>query len=98
MSSITQVTVKPGDQVRSGQVLVRLDARQLHAGQARADAALSALLEGAVAAEADAEGASSALSLARVSHGRIATLADRKVATPAEIDAAVAGFAAQKRG
>ncbi len=92
MSAIVAVTVKPGDRVRTGQVLVRLDARQLTAGQARADAGLAAALEGAAAAEADAEGAASALALARASHTRIARLAERTVATPAEIDAAVAAL------
>ncbi len=92
MSAIAAVTVKPGDRVRAGQVLVRLDARQLAAGQAGANAGLAAALEGAAAAEADAEGAASALALARASHARIARLAERKVATPAEIDAAVAAL------
>jgi multidrug resistance efflux pump len=92
MSAIVGVTVKPGDRVRAGDVLVRLDARQLTAGQARADAGLAAALEGAAAAEADVEGAASALALAKVSHARIATLAERKVATPAEIDEAVAAL------
>lgn len=92
MSAIVGVTVRAGDRVRAGQVLVRLDARQLAAGQAGADAGLARALEGAAAAEADAEGAASALSLARATHARIATLAERKVATPAEIDAAVAAL------
>lgn len=92
MAVIVDVAVKPGDRVRAGQVLVRLDARQLSAGQARADAGLAATLESATSAEADAEGAASALSLARASHARIARLAERKVATPAEIDAAVAAL------
>ncbi len=90
MSSIVDVTVTPGDRVKAGQLLVRLDARQLAGGQARADAALAAALEGAAAAEADAEATAAALDLARVSHARIARLAERKVATPAEVDAAVA--------
>jgi RND family efflux transporter MFP subunit len=92
MSSIVEVTVKPGDRVRAGQVLVRLDARHLAGGQAGADASLAATLEGASAAEADAQGAAAALELARVSHARIARLAERNVATPAEIDAAVAAL------
>lgn len=92
MASILQVTVKPGDRVRAGQVLVRLDARQFDAARAGAEAALAAALEGANAARADSEGAASALSLARASHARIATLRERDVATPAEIDAAVAGL------
>lgn len=92
MSAVVDVTVKPGDRVRAGQVLVRLDARQLAAGAARADAGLAAALEGAAAADADVEGAASALSLAKVSHARIARLAERKVATPAEIDQAVAAL------
>jgi len=92
MSSILQVTVKPGERVRSGQVLVRLDARQFDAARAGADAALAAALEGANAARADSEGAASALSLARATHERIATLRERDAATPAEIDAAVAGL------
>jgi multidrug efflux pump subunit AcrA (membrane-fusion protein) len=92
MSSIVAVTVRPGDRVRAGQVLVRLDARQLTGGQAGADASLAAALEGATAAEADAEGAAASLALARVSHGRIARLRERQAATPAEIDAAVAAL------
>jgi RND family efflux transporter MFP subunit len=92
MSAIVDVAVKPGDRVRAGQVLIRLDARQLTAGQAGAEAGLAAALESAISAEADAEGAESALVLARASHARIATLAEKKVATPAEIDAAVAAL------
>lgn len=92
MSSIAAVTVRAGDRVRAGQLLVQLDARQMAGGQARADATLAAALEGASAAEADAEGAAAALELARLSHARIARLAERKVATPAEVDAAVAAL------
>jgi RND family efflux transporter MFP subunit len=92
MSAIVEVPVKPGDRVRAGQVLVRLDTRQLAAGQARADAGLAAMVEAQSAADAEREAASSALTLARASHARIATLAERKVATPAEIDAAVAAL------
>jgi multidrug efflux pump subunit AcrA (membrane-fusion protein) len=92
MSAIVNVAVKPGDRVRAGQVLVRLDARQLAAGQARADAGLAATLEADAAADAERDAATSALTLARASHARIATLAERKVATPAEIDAAVAAL------
>lgn len=92
MSSIVSVAVRPGDRVRAGQVLVRLDARQLAGGQARAEASLAAVLEGAAAAEADADGAAAALELARASHARIARLAERKAATPAELDAAVAAL------
>jgi RND family efflux transporter MFP subunit len=92
MSAIVDVAVKPGDRVRAGQVLVRLDTRQLAAGQARADAGLAAMVEAASTADAEREAAASALTLARASHARIATLAERKVATPAEIDAAVAAL------
>jgi RND family efflux transporter MFP subunit len=92
MSAIVDVAVRPGDRVRAGQVLVRLDARQLAAGQARADAGLAATLEAESAIDAEREAAASALTLARASHARITTLAERKVATPAEIDASVAAL------
>jgi RND family efflux transporter MFP subunit len=92
LSTIVDVTARPGDRVRQGQVLVRLDGRQLEAGRARADSSLGAAVEAHAAAEAEIAAAASALALARATHTRILTLAERTAATPAEVDAAVAGL------
>ncbi len=92
VSSIVDVAVRPGDRVRAGAVLLRLDARQLDAVRSRADASLSATLEAKAAIDAEVESAGAALALARSDHARISGLAERKVATTAELDAVTAAL------
>ena len=84
----------PGDRVRSGQVLVELDGRDLQAGARSAAAGATQARDGAAVAEAEARAAQAALTLARATHGRIAGLHARKSATPQELDEATAGLAA----
>jgi RND family efflux transporter MFP subunit len=98
VSPIAEIVVKPGDRVRRGQPLVRLDARQLDSATFSADATLASMLQAARSAEAEEAAAQSALSLATLTHGRVAGLRERNSATQAELDAAVAGLrAAQAR-
>lgn len=94
LSPVVQVAVRPGDRVRRGQVLVRLDARQLQSGTASADATLAGALEGATAAAAEESAAQSALTLAAATHARIARLHGRQSATQGELDEATAGLKA----
>lgn len=94
LSSVVQVAVRPGDRVRRGQPLVRLDARQLDSGAASADAALAGALEGATAAAADESAAQSALTLATATYARISKLRERQSATAGELDEATAALRA----
>jgi len=94
MASIVDVRVGAGDRVRRGEVLVTLDARDLHAADARAQAATLSAAETVRAAEADLRASESALQLARLTHDRIAALQTKRSATAAELDQAVAARSA----
>jgi len=94
VSPIAEIMVKPGDRVRRGQALVRLDARQLDSATYSAEATAASALQAARSAEAEEAAAQAALALAKVTHGRIAGLRERNSATEAELDAAVAGLRA----
>ncbi len=93
MASIVEVRVRAGDRVRRGDVLVTLDARDLHANDARAQATTLSAVEAVRAAEADVRAAEAAAHLARVTHDRIAMLHARRSATNDELDQAVAALA-----
>jgi multidrug efflux pump subunit AcrA (membrane-fusion protein) len=86
---VLSVHVAAGDRVRAGQVLVRLDGRDLEAQRQRATAAAEALMRAAAAARAEREGADAALVLARATHARIVSLHEHRAATPHELDEAV---------
>lgn len=94
LSPVLQVAVRPGERVRRGQPLVRLDARQLESGAASAEATLGAALEGAPAAAAEESAAEAALTLATATHARIAKLHERQSATTGELDEATAALQA----
>ena len=98
LSPVVEVAVRPGDRVRQGQALVRLDARQLESGTTSADATLAGALDAAAAAAAEEAAAQSALTLATATYGRVSQLHDRKSATTGELDEATATLnAAQAR-
>ena len=94
LSPVVQVAVRPGDRVRRGQPLVRLDARQLDSGTTTAEAALAGALEGATAAAADEAAAQSALTLATATYARVSQLHERQSATTGELDDATAALRA----
>ena len=94
MAPITDVLVRPGDRVRRGAPLVRLDAREINATGARASAALDAARQSAGAAESDTRAAEAGLSIARLTHDRIAALHAKRSATPQELDQATATLSA----
>lgn len=94
LSPVVQVTVRPGDRVRRGQPLVRLDARQLESGTVSADATLAGALDGATAATAEAAAAQSALTLAKATYDRVSKLHERQSATSGELDEATAALRA----
>lgn len=92
LAPVVDVAVAPGDRVRKGQLLVRLDGRELAAAAARASAALAAAEQAVKAAEASALAADASLQLARATHERIAGLHEKRSATPQELDQAVAAL------
>jgi len=94
MAPITDVLVRPGDRVRRGAPLVRLDAREISATGARATAALNAARQSAGAAESDTRAAEAGLRIARLTHDRIAALHAKRSATPQELDQATASLSA----
>jgi RND family efflux transporter MFP subunit len=94
LAPVLEVLVTPGASVHRGQVLVRLDDRDLTAQQRRAGAGHEAAEQGGRAAAADRDAARSALALATAQYTRISLLHARKSATDEELDQAVAGLRA----
>jgi len=85
VAPIRQVLVSPGDRVRSGQVLIVLDGRDLAAQARRARAAGSSAGQNVSAAESDRQAAEAALALARATQERIASLHAKRSATAQEL-------------
>jgi RND family efflux transporter MFP subunit len=79
MGSITAVTVREGDAVRKGQILVTIDDAQPRAGFEQAQAAVSA-------AEHELNAAESELALAQTTFNRLQTLYEKKSLSPQEYD------------
>lgn len=96
LAPVRTVTVQPGDEIRAGQVLVTLDVRDLSANARLADSAAQAAEHGARAATSESEAADAALALSQASYDRIANLAERKSATPQELDEATAALRASR--
>ena len=86
LAPVLEVRSAPGDRVRSGQVLVVLDARDLaaHAQSARA-LALSAD-QATIAATSEQQAADAALTLAHATYERVAGLHAKRSATTQELD------------
>ena len=86
LAPVLEVRSAPGDRVRSGQVLVVLDARDLaaHAQSARA-LALSAD-QATIAATSEQQAAEAALTLAHATYERVAGLHAKRSATTQELD------------
>jgi RND family efflux transporter MFP subunit len=94
MAPITEVLVRPGDRVRLGAPLVRLDAREIHASGTRASAALDAARQSAEAAAADTRAEDASLHITRLTYDRIAALHEKGSATSQELDQATASLRA----
>jgi RND family efflux transporter MFP subunit len=94
MAPITEVLVRPGDHVRRGAPLVRLDAREINASGARASAAFDAARQSAEAAASDTRAADAGLRITRLTYDRIAALHDKGSATTQELDQATASLRA----
>ena len=93
-AEVREILVQPGDKVRSGQVLARLDSRDLQAQRAQAEAGVTAAEQGVKAAVTNRDAAESGLALAAATHRRIAELRGKNSATPNELDQAVSGLKA----
>jgi multidrug efflux pump subunit AcrA (membrane-fusion protein) len=86
LAPVHDVRVSPGDRVRSGQVLIVLDGRDLAAQARRARAERVAADQDVIAAESERQAADAALALARTTHARIADLHAKRSATEQELD------------
>jgi RND family efflux transporter MFP subunit len=93
-AEVQRILVQPGDTVRAGQVLVRLDSRDLQAQLAQAEAGVAAADQGVTAATSNRDAAEAGLSLASATHKRIAELRAKNSATPNELDQAVSALRA----
>jgi RND family efflux transporter MFP subunit len=93
-ADVQETLVQPGDRVRAGQVLVRLDGRELQAQRARAEAGVAAAEQGIKAAMSNRDAADAGLALATATHKRVAELRAKNSATPSELDQAVGGLKA----
>lgn len=91
---VTAVAVRPGDRVRAGDVLVRLDTREMAARVQQANATTRAAEEALVAARSTQVAAAAEQTLATAWHTRIAQLRERRAATAQEFDEAAARLAA----
>ena len=96
LAPVVEVRVAPGDRVRAGQVLARLDARDLSAAERRAASGKQAAQEAGRAVTSERDAAEAALALATAHHTRITMLHERKSATDDELDQAVAGLRAAR--
>jgi RND family efflux transporter MFP subunit len=92
LAPVRAVRVVPGDRVRAGQLLVELDGRDLDARARSARAAAVAAEQGATAAAAEERAAGASLELASTTYDRIATLHQKRSATPRELDEATASL------
>jgi RND family efflux transporter MFP subunit len=93
VAPVTAVAVRPGDRVRAGDVLVRLDAREMAARTQQANAATRAAEEALVAARRTQAAAAAEETLATAWHTRIAQLRERNAVTAQEFDEAAARLA-----
>jgi multidrug efflux pump subunit AcrA (membrane-fusion protein) len=94
VADVQEVLVRPGDHIRAGQVLIRLDAREMLANKARAEAGTAAAEQAAAAASTAKEGAEAGLTLAAATHKRVSDLRTRNSATASELDQANASLKA----
>jgi RND family efflux transporter MFP subunit len=86
VAPVRDVRVSPGDRVRSGQILMVLDGRDLVAQARRARAEVLAADQDVMAAESERQAADAALVLARAAHARIAGIHAKRSATAQELD------------
>jgi RND family efflux transporter MFP subunit len=96
LAPVLDVRVAPGDQVRAGQLLGRLDARDLSAAERRAASGKQAAEEAGRASASERDAAEAALELATAHHKRISMLHERKSSTDDELDQAVAALRAAR--
>jgi len=98
MGTIRQVRVEVGQAVRAGQVLVLLEALELHTALAQAEAARAEALSVQPEVEKAIEAARVQLELAESSHKRIAELFAKKSVSPQEMDESLSRVRAARAG
>lgn len=98
MGVIRQAPFEAGQAVRAGQLLVTLEAPELHAALAQADAARAEALSAQPEIERSVEAARVQLDLAETSHRRIAELFAKKSVSPQEMDDSQARVRAARAG
>lgn len=98
MGYVRALTVKAGDTVQAGQLLVELDSHDVQAGLMQAKAGASEAEAALVQAERDVEAAKAARKLTQLTWERTQRLAEQKAATQQQLDEAeMAKTAAEAR-
>lgn len=86
MGEIKQITVNAGDSVKKGQVLLRIDGRQISAGLQQAKAGLREAQQGEQAALSAFQSAQASASLAEATHNRYKKLLTTQSVSQQEFD------------
>jgi RND family efflux transporter MFP subunit len=90
MGYVREVAVRAGDRVRAGQLLVRLDSRDLEAQYLQAEAARNEARSGIAEADSAIAAAKANLELAQVTHKRMSDLFEKRSISSQEFDEAAA--------
>jgi membrane fusion protein, multidrug efflux system len=90
MGYVREVAVRAGDRVRAGQMLVRLDSRDLEAQYLQAEAARNEARSGMAEADNAIAAAKANLELAQVTHKRMSDLFEKRSISSQEFDEAAA--------
>ena len=98
MGYVREVRVQAGDRVAAGQMLVTLEARDLTAGRAQAEAAVSEARGAQSEVESAINAAGANLALAKVTHGRMQDLFEKKSISNQEFDEATAKLRVAEAG
>ncbi|MFZ2630862.1 MAG: efflux RND transporter periplasmic adaptor subunit [Desulfosalsimonadaceae bacterium] len=86
MGEIKEITVNAGDTVKKGQILLRIEGRQISAGLAQAEAGLREARQGEQAAQSALQSAQASADLAEATHNRYKNLLASQSVSQQEFD------------
>ncbi len=98
MGYVREVLANPGDHVIAGQLLVVIEAKELDAGHRQAQAALAEIKSALPETAGAIRSAEAQVDLARVTHGRMKELLDKRSVSTQEFDEAAARLRVAEAG